>query len=124
MLIFTTHFRLVAGARLPHALHSRLHDVPWLRSLRPEPTADLNDGDAQALGIAPGDAIRLATEVGAITVKANPTRTVKPGTVFLYHGYREADVNSIIPPGHNDPYSGFPGYRSVRCSVQREEDKA
>ena len=117
-------FRLVAGARLPHALHSRLHDVPWLRSLRPEPTADLNDGDAQALGIAPGDAIRLATEVGAITVKANPTRTVKPGTVFLYHGYREADVNSIIPPGHNDPYSGFPGYRSVRCSVQREEDKA
>ena len=120
----TYPFRLVAGARLPHALHSRLHDVPWLRSLRPEPTADLNDQDARRLGISPGDTIRLATEVGAITVKANPTRTVKPGTVFMYHGYREADVNSIIPPGHNDPYSGFPGYRSVRCSVQREEDKA
>ena len=114
----TYPFRLVAGARLPHALHSRLHDVPWLRSLRPEPTADLNDRDARRLGIAPGDSIRLSTQVGAITVKANPTRTVKPGTVFMYHGYREADVNSIIPPGHNDPYSGFPGYRSVRCSVQ------
>ena len=99
--------------------------MPWLRALRPEPTADLNDGDAQRLGIAPGDDMTLSTQVGAITVKANPTRTVKPGTVFLYHGYREADVNSIIPPGHNDPYSGFPGYRSVRCSVsRREEDKA
>ena len=39
-------FRLVAGARLPNALHSRLHDVPWLRSLRPVPMADLNDQDA------------------------------------------------------------------------------
>ena len=38
----------------------------------------------------------------------------------LYHGYREADVNAIIPAGHNDPYSGFPGYRSVRCRVEKE----
>jgi hypothetical protein len=35
----------------------------------------------------------------------------------MYQGYREADVNAIVPPGHNDPYSGFPGYRSVRCNV-------
>ena len=40
----------------------------------------------------------------------------------MYHGYREADVNSIVPPGHNDPYSGFPGYRSVRCAVVKKED--
>ena len=52
-------FRLVAGARLPNALHSRLHDVPWLRSLRPQPTADLNDGDAQALGISQGGRHRI-----------------------------------------------------------------
>ena len=49
--------------------------------------------------------------------------TVKPGTVHMYHGYREADVNRIIPPGHNDPYSGFPGYRSVRCAVVKKEAK-
>jgi anaerobic selenocysteine-containing dehydrogenase len=114
-------FRLVSGARLPNALHSRLHDVPWLRSLRPVPTADLNDQDAARLGIAPGDAIRISTQAGSITVAANPTLRVKPGTVHMYHGYREADINSIIPPGHNDPYSGFPGYRSVRCAVEKAE---
>ena len=114
-------FRLVSGARLPTALHSRLHDVPWLRSMRPVPTADLNAQDAARLGIRRGDPIRLTTHVGSITVAANPTLRVKPGTVHMYHGYREADVNSIIPPGHNDPYSGFPGYRSVRCAVEKEE---
>ena len=116
-------FRLVSGARLPFALHSRLHDVPWLRSLRPEPLAELNDGDAAALGVAPGDRIELRTAAGSLTVKAAPTFTVKPGTVHLYHGYREADVNAIVPPGHNDPYSGFPGYRSVPCAVERQEDR-
>ena len=110
-------FRLVSGARLPTTLHSRLHDVPWLRSMRPDPTADLNDKDAEALGIKRGDWITISTHVGSVTVCANPTLRVKPGTIFMYHGYREADINSIIPSGHNDPYSGFPGYRSVRCAV-------
>ncbi len=97
--------------------------------MRPVPTADLNDEDAKKLGIEKGDTIELFTRAGAITVGANPTRAVKPGTGFMYHGYTEADVNSIIPPGHNDPYSGFPGYRSTRCGVKNrrcehdEEDR-
>ena len=49
------------GPRIPHALHSRLHDVPWLRSLRPEPEADLALEDAGRLGIKKGDAIELFT---------------------------------------------------------------
>lgn len=114
-------FRLVSGSRLPNALHSRLHKVPWLRSLRPDAMADLNDEDCRAMEIKKGDPITLSTEIGSITVLANPTFTVKPGTVFMYHGYSEADVNSIIPYGHNDPYSGFPGYRSVRCAVAKKE---
>ena len=114
-------FRLVAGARLPTALHSRLHDVPWLRSMRPQPMADLNSADAARMGICRGDLIELRTSAGAITVAANPTLRVKEGTVHMYHGYREADVNSIVPAGHNDPYSGFPGYRSVRCAVVKKE---
>ena len=117
-------FRLVTGARLPNALHSRLHDVPWLRSLRPEAAADLNDEDARRLGIVRGERIEIATTAGSVTVAANPTARVKRGTVHLYHGYREADANAIVPAGHNDPYSGFPGYRSVRCAVRRTEDKA
>ena len=117
-------FRLVAGARLPWALHSRLHDVPWLRSLRPEPLAELNDGDAAALGVGAGDMIEITTAAGTLPVRAATTYTVKPGTVHLYHGYREADVNALVPAGYNDPYSGFPGYRSVPCAVRKKKEEA
>ena len=112
-------FIMVSGSRLPNALHSRLHDVPWLRSLRPEPMADINLGDAERLGISHMDNIMISTPCGKITVKANPSDLVKTGTIHMYHGYREADVNSLISVLHNDPYSGFPGYRSYRCRVDK-----
>ena len=113
-------FILCAGARIPHALHSRLHDVPWLRSLRPEPEADLALEDAKRLEIKKGDVIELFTGVGAIKVKANPTARVLPGMVHMYHGYREADVNSLMDRDNLDPYCGFPGFRSTRCGVRKK----
>ena len=111
---------LNTGGRLPNALHSRLHDVPWLRSLRPDPMADISFRDAERLGIIAGSFIRISTAEGSIRVRANLTSAVPEGTVFMYQGYREADVNSIIPYGHNDPYSGYPGFRSTRCAVTKE----
>lgn len=114
---------LSAGARLPTVLHSRLHNVPWLRSQRPEPTADINLGDAEKLQISENDLIDICTSQGFITVRAAPGITVAPGCVHMYHSYPEADVNSIIPPEHNDPYSGFPGYLSVRCRIRRTQEE-
>ena len=111
---------LSTGIRIPGGLHSRLHDTPAARSLRPEPVADLSTEDAEALGIGPGDRIRLSTARGSVTVKANPTPVMPAGMVSLYHGYREADANSLLSWDHRDPYSGFPGYRCIRCRVEKE----
>lgn len=54
-----------------------------------------------------------------MTFKALPTDTVMNGEVHVYHGYREKDINSIIPFEIGDPYSGFPAYKSVYCDVRR-----
>ena len=43
-------FALCAGARIPNAIHSRLHEVPWVRSLRPHPTADISLEDGKTPG--------------------------------------------------------------------------
>jgi len=112
---------LCSGGRLPNAFASRFHDIPWARSLRKDASVDINIDTANELGIEQGDIIRLSTTAGSLVVKANLTNLNRRDMVVLYHGYREADVNSIIPAGHNDPYSGFPGYRSVRCKIELVE---
>ena len=75
-----------------------------------------------SLGIKKGDKIQVFTAVGSIEVKANPTARVLPGMVHMYHGYREADVNSLMDRDNLDPYCGFPGFRSTRCGVRKGEN--
>lgn len=111
---------LSTGIRIPGGLHSRLHDCPTARSLRGEPAADISPQDAQAMGIQKGDRITIETAHGAVTVLANPTIAMPRGMVSLYHGYREADANSLLSWDHRDPYSGFPSYRCIRCSIRKE----
>ena len=112
---------LISGARMYHAVHSRTHDVPWLRSLRPQAAADIHPADAAALGVSEGDPIRLSTAFGAVVIRAHITAVAKPGQVYFYHGYREASANTLVGLDHLDPYSGFPGYRQLRCRVEKEE---
>jgi len=112
---------LSSGARLPFALHSRLHDVPWLRSFRPDPTVDMNADDAEKLGIGPEDWVIVESAAGRVRVRANPSRRILPGCAQLYHGYREADANELVSERHLDPYSGYPGYNCVRCRIRKEE---
>ena len=113
-------FLLCAGTRIPNALHSRLHDVPWESSLLPDPVVEMSMEDAERLGIELGDPVEITTSVGSLTFQALPTATVQPGEVYIYHGYRELDINSILDGAALDPYSGFPAYRSACCNVRRK----
>lgn len=108
---------LTSGGRLPNALHSRLHDVSWLRTLRPKACAEMNPQDAAALGIAQNDLVEITTPMGSITAAALVSGHIQKGLVSLYHGYREADISSLVHADRLDPYSGFPAHRSNRCSV-------
>lgn len=115
-------FVFTSGSRIPNAIHSRLHKVPRNRSLRPDPTADMNPFDCERLGVKDGEKIEISTPTGAIVVNVHPTKTVPEGLVNLFHGYSEADAESIMVGDRLDPYSGFPAYRSTRCAVRKKED--
>ena len=109
---------LTAGSRIPNALHSRLHDLKMSRILKSEPTVDINSVDARELNLSTNNYIKITTEIGTLDVKVNITDRVLPKNIHMYHGYREADVNSIICDNF-DPYSGFPAYRSCRCKIEK-----
>ena len=115
-------YTLITGARIPNGLHSRMHEVPWARTIRPEPTADINRKDAEKLGIKAHDMIELYTQYGSIRVRAAITDATLPGDVYMYHGYKEADVNTLFSRDHLDPYSGFVGYGQSRCCMRKAED--
>ena len=105
-------FIINSGSRLPMFVHTRTFRLPWTNALRSKPSADINPGDAGKLGIKQGDAIKIRTPKGEISVFANLSDMVFEGVVFMYHSYKEADVNSIIAGDYLDPISGYPGYKS------------
>ena len=113
---------LTAGGRIPTEFHDRFQNMKSTKLFRPEAAADLNPADAKKLGISQGDIIRIRTPAGFIRVKADVTHIAKEGVVFMYQDYAgEGNVNQIIGENHLDPYSGYPGYRTVRCRVERED---
>ena len=111
---------LCAGTRIPNALHTRLHEVPWERHLLPEPSVEMSMEDADEYGIELGDDVEVVTNIGSLAFKAIPTATVQKGEIYIYHGYRELDINSILDGTNLDPYSGFPAYRSAFCYIRRK----
>ena len=113
---------LTAGGRIPGEFHSRLMGVKTTKVLRPNAAADIHPLDAANYGIRQGDPLWIRTETGRIQVEANLTNTVKRGVVFMFQDYENANVNNIIPLDHLDPYSGFPGYRTVRCAIERGQE--
>ncbi len=113
-------FLLCSGPRLTNAVHTRLHKVPWSRSIRPYPMADICPKDAEKLGLQQEDDIELYSDFGCISVKANISAKVDQGSVYMFHGYSEADVNSLLNGDKLDPYSGFPAYRSNRVGIRKK----
>ena len=75
--------------------------------------------ETRFLGIAQGDPIRISTPCGSIEVGANITRMTQSGVVHMYHGFPAADVNTLLSADYLDPISGFPGYRSSLCRVDK-----
>ena len=106
--------------RYAHAFHSRTHTVEAIRAIRKEAAVDMHPEDAAALGLEKGDKVKLETAFGSITVSVDIDPRLLRGCVNMYHGYSEADVNSLIPGDYLDSYSGFPGYKAIACRVSKE----
>jgi DMSO reductase family type II enzyme molybdopterin subunit len=58
-----------------------------LQTIRGEPVAHLNDGDAAERGIENGRPIRVFNDCASIRVQARVTPAVQPGQLILYNGF-------------------------------------
>ena len=112
-------FYMVTGARMSHAVHSRTHAVPWLRSIRPDPLVEVYKTDAEALGLKDGDKVFLTSPYGEIPKTVKVTSKTQPGLLLTIHGYDEANVCELEGRDRLDPYSGYPAHKGSRVNIRK-----
>jgi anaerobic selenocysteine-containing dehydrogenase len=124
-------FMLTTGRSLYH-FHTRTKTgrAPELDAAAPEVWAELNPADADALGVAEGDMLRIASPRGALEARAR-VGGIRPGLVFVpfHYGYWDrdaADPGDGAPRAANevtatrwDPVSKQPAFKVTAVRIER-----
>ena len=112
-------FVLSTGRILQHfhtGTMSRRTDV--LADLVSVGAIEVSPPDAERLGIADGQAVRVRSRRGEIEIAARVTDRVSPGTVFLAFHYREAPANRLTIAAL-DPIAKIPELKVCAVSLTR-----
>ena len=110
---------LNTGSRKPQFFHSRVYRVSWLAGIEDAPLVEIHPEDGKKYGIEDGAMVRVESPAGELTAKAAWHVGGKPGVVYIYHGSPQGDANELIGKDYLDPISGFPGFKSYFCRIER-----
>lgn len=114
-------FVLVTGARKLLYLHSRFRNIPRFLTAIPAADVEMHPDDAAALGVETGEVVRVSSVVGSldIAVTVVAANEIRPGTLQITHGWRDANVNLLTHDDRFDPISGFPLMKSIPVKVEK-----
>lgn len=82
----------------------------------PEAAAYLAPAELASLGVAPGEAIQVATRRGSITLTARADQAMPEGMVFIPFAFVEAAANLLTNPAL-DPYGKIPEFKYAACRL-------
>ena len=109
---------LITGRLLEHwHTGSMTRRTGVLDGLEPEANCSLHPKTIRALGIQPGDMVRLTTRRGSLTVMARADRAVSEGNVFMPFAFVEAAANTLTNPAL-DPYGKIPEFKFSAVRVE------
>lgn len=113
---------LLITGRSGHRFHTdtmtRRANLP--EKAMPSPAVEVNPYDAERLGISHGETVMVKTRRGQITIEANVTDTVPPGTIFIPFHFSQAPVN-ILTGRALDPLSGTPELKISASRIVKAE---
>jgi formate dehydrogenase major subunit len=89
-----------------------------LDSIAPEALVYLNAGDADALGIAHGDHVRVTSRRGSIEIKVSISNRETPGSCFIPFHFREAAAN-VLTIDELDPWGKIPEFKFCAVRIER-----
>ena len=123
---------LLIGRRHVRSNNSWMHNSHRLVKGKPRCTAMLHPLDAERLGIAEGQNVRVSTRVGSIELPAEITDSLMPGVISVPHGWghdREGvrleiarkvagvSINDITDERHIDAITAMPVLNGVPVTV-------
>ena len=76
---------LVPTFRLPTLIHTRSGNAKYLNEISNKHPMWMNSKDAQRLGLATGDMVRVSTEIGHFVARIWATEGIRPGVTALSH---------------------------------------
>ncbi len=86
----------------------------------PEPFVEINPADAQELGIADGDLVRISSRRGQIEARAKVSERVKKGEIFSTFHFSEARVN-LLTTDQMDPVAKIPELKVCAVKISKAE---
>lgn len=111
-------FVLSTGRRLYH-YHTRTQTGrSGLNFLMSEETVDISEADAQKLGIAPDEYVKVRSRRGEVKVKARITEQVPPGMVWMSFHFRDGSANWLTNPVY-DPNTMTAEYKACAVAVEK-----
>lgn len=112
-------FVLSTGRRRYHYHTGTMtHRTGAMEVFYPMEYLEINEFDAEKLGIFDGDRVRVASRRGQVEVAARVTNTITPGMVFTSFQYPDVPINKLTNPAR-DPISKIPEYKV--CAVKLEK---
>ncbi|MEM8962643.1 MAG: molybdopterin dinucleotide binding domain-containing protein, partial [Acidobacteriota bacterium] len=126
------HLRLI-GRRHVRSNNSWMHNAPRLMRGAERCTLLIHPDDAAARGIREGGKVKVRSDVGEVTVAAEPSDEVMPGVVSLPHGWGHGrdgvtltvananpgvSVNDLIDDQEVDPLCGNAAVNGVLVEVE------
>jgi formate dehydrogenase (coenzyme F420) alpha subunit len=113
-------FVMVTGARKVFYTHGRNRNFKRCITAIPHPDIEMHPSDAKSLGVVTGDVVTVTSVVGSVNipVKVVQHSEILPGVTQVTHGWRESNVNVIIPDDRNDPVDGFPLMKAVEVKIE------
>jgi len=91
-----------------------------LETLGGEAFIEINPIDAKKLGVDDGNTVKVSSRRGKVKVKANVTKKMKEGVVFMPFHFAEAAANRLTNPV-TDPTSKIPEYKVCAVKVEKVE---
>ncbi len=91
-----------------------------LDNLEPEAVASLHPRQLGAMGLAPGDMVKVATRRGEIALNVRADSEVPEGMVFIPFCFNEAAANMLTNP-QLDPFGKIPEFKFCAARVEKIE---